>query len=152
MGFFNELAKLFKGKPPERHGAHGVTKEGERRNKKAAYLASYFERPGTLQALNSLIESHDGVADAVHELSTGDESVHGDPQSLLRLGAGLRYEAARAENQGITDANEAIEPLMQAIVERSSRYLLQAKDQLKEKYARQGKNFHETAWLAQLLK
>ena len=27
MGFFNELAKLFKGKPPERHGAHGVTKE-----------------------------------------------------------------------------------------------------------------------------
>ena len=219
MGFFNELAKLFKGKPPERHGAHGVTKEikvakrleeiqdkerikeierdrerakerryekekrefeqsrtailaageslrrprvrqefeekvineGERRNKKAAYLASYFERPGTLQALNSLIEAHDGVADAVHELSTGDESVHGDPQSLLRLGAGLRYEAARAENQGITDANEAIEPLMQAIVERSSRYLLQAKDQLKEIYARQGKNFHETAWLAQLL-
>src|SRR3989344_3980100 len=128
-----------------------VIKEGKQRNQNAAYIAKYFERPGSQNNLNALIESHSEIANIVHELSTGNESVHGDPLALLKLGAELKCEAARAANEGIPGANDIIEPLITAISERASKYLLEAIDRIKESEARHDRVFNEAAWMAQVL-
>lgn len=117
-------------------------------NRNAAYLNRYLEDPQAWQALNDLIEAHDGVADIIHELAKSDDSVHGNPQFLLRLSGELLYEAHRAERQGIDNAKEVIEPLMRAIKDQVSRnWLAEGK---RQKNIR-GEEFNERKWVAGVL-